>query len=248
MPPKKQTKKTTTIQPLNLSNIKLGDKNNATLLKIMQKLNKTIETVTKAQDEFNDNFESLQNYKEDEMNNMIQELSLKTEECNNNLSEIETSYNNKLVELKRNYDEYKYNLECEHAKKQSDLDLEFKNYSIEKATQFLTENEFSIIPIREYEKLTTSVKNAEKDMEEYKKKVDADMHKELNARLKTQKLEHDVASSQMKARIDNQERELKQLNDLIEKLREEIREQRNLTKEVAQASQKSIMQTIGGKN
>ena len=49
----------------------------------------------------------------------------------------------------------------------------------------------------------------------------------------------------MKAKIENQEREITSLRETIVSLRDEIQAQRELTREVANAGQKSVTQNFG---
>lgn len=68
----------------------------------------------------------------------------------------------------------------------------------------------------------------------------------MNNEIKTMELTHKANNAQLVAQVEQQKKEISVLNSTIENLKNEIKEQRELTKQVAMASSKSqITQTIG---
>jgi hypothetical protein len=246
MPPKKaSTKKSSDIKPnLDMSEFQ---SNNVKLMKVFEKLSKTLETVSKAQEDFNNNFSSLQNYTDEELNEMDYTLRLKNEECYNSLQELSKQYKEKEFQLNVEFEEKKYKQEDEFKRRMTELEREYENKDFNLAQTRVEEDGYTVIQDREYKTLTNELETLRDSREEFEKRVITDMHKELNARLKTQELEHSVLTSDMKARIENQEREITGLRDTIESLKSEIQAQRELTREVAQATQKQLTQNFGGK-
>ena len=245
MPPKKAvTKKTETVQKPNLDMTEFQS-NNVKLMKVFEKLTKTLETVSKAQEDFNTNFGSLQNYTEDELNEMDYTLRLKNEECYNSLQELSKQYKEKEFKLNVEYEEKRYTLEDEHKRRMNELEREYESKEFALARENVEKEGYTVVVNRDYERMKEEITELREGREEYTKKVEADMHKELNARLKTQELQHNVATSDMKARIENQEREVVSLRETIASLKSEIQAQRELTREVAQATQKQLTQNFG---
>jgi len=109
----------------------------------------------------------------------------------------------------------------------------------------------------EYKALTDSVQKAVQDYTELKKNFDKQCatareeertkyQTKLDNDTKTMELTHKANNAQLLAQVDQQKKEILVLNSTIENLKNEVKEQRALTKEVAQASAKGqINQTIG---
>ncbi len=109
----------------------------------------------------------------------------------------------------------------------------------------------------EYKVLTDSVQRAQHDYNELKKNFDkqcnqikeeekAKYQSKLDIDTKTMELTHKANNAQLIAQVEQQKKEIQVLNSTIENLKSELKEQRELTKQVAQASAKSqITQTIG---
>lgn len=219
--------------------------NNIKLMKVFEKLTKTVENVQKVQEEFNANFENLQNYTDEELNDMDYQLRLKNEECYNHLQELTKQYNEKQFNLESDFEKKKYELETTHQRRIDELEHKYEEKEYELAEGVITSSGDVIISSVEQERLNSRIKELESSREEFEKSTTADMHKELNARLKTQELQHQVDTSNMKAKIENQEREITSLRETIVSLRDEIQAQRELTREVANAGQKSVTQNFG---
>ena len=246
MPPKRSTKSSVPSTP-NLDTKQFNNVNNIKLIKTLEKMTKSIENISKVQQEFNSNYELLTNYGEDELNELDYQIKLKNEECYNSLQEITKSYNEKKFELESDYKAREYELEQSHQQRINELDMEFTKREFEIAKTTVENDGYTVVNTREYENLKTELTTQQTTRETFEKTAEANMHKELNARLKTQELQHQVASSDMKARIENQGREIESLRTTIETLKAEIQAQRELTREVAQAGQKAVTQNFGGK-
>ena len=247
MPPKKSTKTTTSPSIPNLDTKTFSNVNNIKLMKTLEKMTKTIENMSKVQQEFNSNYELLTNYGEEELNELDYQIKLKNEECYNSLQEITKSYNEQKFQLESDYKAKEYELEQAHQQRINELEMEFNKREFESARSIVQDDGYTVVNTRDYNDLNEELTKLKSDRESFEKTCESNMHKELNARLKTQELQHQVASSDMKAKIENQTREIESLRTTIESLKFEIQAQRDLTREVAQAGQKAVTQNFGGK-
>jgi hypothetical protein len=244
MPPKKTTIKLTH-QP-NLDS-KVFSVNNAKLMKTFEKMTKSIENMTKVQRDFNENYEALLNFKDEELCELDYQLKVKNEECYNHLQDLTKSFNEKTMELENEYKHKSYVLEQSHLQRIDELDRLFYDKEIQNSRKVLEDDGYTVIITKDYLNLQNELKELRDNRETFEKNTTADMHKELNVRIKTQELQHQVATSDMKAKIENQTREIQALKDTIDTLKFEIQAQRELTREVAQAGQKSVTQNFGNK-
>lgn len=247
MPPKQSTKTTTSALTPNLDTKAFNNVNNIKLIKTLEKMTKTIENMSKIQEEFNANYQHLSNYGEEELNELDYQIKLKNEECYNSLQEITKSYNEKKFQLESDYKAKEYELEQSHQQRVNDLEMQFVKREFESAKTTVENEGYTVISSREYNNIKSDLENLQKTRDEFEKTCESNMNKELNARLKTQELQHQVDSSDMKAKIENQCREIESLRTTIETLKLEIQAQRELTREVAQAGQKSVTQNFSGK-
>jgi hypothetical protein len=248
MPPKKATKSSSssTTTP-NLDTKTFSNVNNIKLMKTLEKMTKSIENMSKVQQEFNANYELLSNYGEEELNELDYQIKLKNEECYNSLQEITKSYNEQKFQLEADYKAKEYDLEQSHQQRINELEMEFSKREFDSARTVVEGEGYTVVNTRDYTTLNEELTKLKADRESFEKTTEANMHKELNARLKTQELQHQVASSDMKARIENQVREIESLRNTIDSLKIEIQAQRDLTREVAQAGQKAVTQNFSGK-
>ena len=247
MPPKKSNPSTTKQPAQPNLNANVFNVNNAKLMKTFEKMTKSIENMTKVQREFNENYEALSNFKDEELCELDYQLKIKNEECYNHLQDLTKSYNEKTMTLENEYQQKRYELEQTHQQRIDELSRSFADKEIQGARQILEDEEYTVITNRVYQNLQNELTELKDNRETFETTTIANMHKELNARLKTQELQHQVATSDMKAKIENQEREIAGLRETIESLKLEIQAQRDLTREVAQAGQKSVTQNFGGK-
>lgn len=122
---------------------------------------------------------------------------------------------------------------------------------------FAKELKMKFIKEDEYKELTNQVTKAVQDFNELKKsfdtqceKVRTEENKKYTGMLKNEittiELTHKANNASLQAQVEQQKKEVQMLQQTIESMKIEIKEQRELTKEVAQASSKAqITQTIG---
>lgn len=243
MPPKKATTKSTKATVKAPSDVFTS--NNMQLYKLVEDMTKNMTSLMECQQKFNDNFESLQNYQQEEMNNLDYQLKLRSEECYNKFKDTEREHTEKMEQLQKTYNERSYQLEQEHLKKMDQLERDFDEREMELANEVMGENNKTVVDTSEYDKMRAELENYESRMAETEKRLVESHHKELNARLATMKLQHQVESSDMSATIKQQEKEIKVLNETITTLKAEIQAQRKLTESVANATQKQLTQNFG---
>lgn len=243
----KTCKKTSGSLPAEPSlDTKLFQPDNIKLIRALEKMTKTLDKLTKDQQEFNDNFSLLSNYTEDEMNEMDYKLRVKNEECYNYLHELQKKYTEKQFTLDNDYNTRTYELETKFKQLQRELENEYAEKSISEMTGVLN-NKYNRIVVDKFEndELKNELDRLRSQQEALKKDLETQMHKELNARLQTAKLQHEVETSNMKAQIENQKREIAVLADTITTLKQEVQAQRDLTQSVANATQKQLTQNFG---
>ena len=159
---------------------------------------------------------------------------------------LESEFADKKKALSNTYEDETYTIKrkiAEDKVKQCEL------YSKEFHMKFLKEDE--------YKQLLDNVQKAVQDFNELKKSFDkqcdsirSEELKKFQVQLKiettTMDLTHKAANAQLFAQTEQQKKEILVLQQIIENHKLELKEQRELTKEVAQASSKSqINQTIG---
>ena len=191
------------------------------------------------------NFTQLQNYTDEELCDMDYQLREKNEECYNHLQDLTKQYNEKQFALETDFEKKNYELETRHQRRIDELQHEFEEREKELSEAYAERTEQCIIPQLTVQTMKDTIDDLKSGREDYEKEANQRMQKELNARLATQTLQHQVDTSDMKARIENQEREIASLRETIESLKSEIQAQRELTREVANAGQKAVTQNFG---
>jgi hypothetical protein len=244
MPPKKSTTtKTKNTQPVKTGNIFNID--NMKLYKLVENLTKSIDSLNNVQENFNQNFDELKNYQNEEFNNMDYQLKLKNESCYDQYNMMVKEFKEKEFVLENEHKMKLYNLEKEFNENKDNFDRELAKYKFESARNVVENENFVVVEEEDYNKLLADKDNYEKSLGEQKAKLEKDFHSQLNARLSTKDLEHQVASSEMKATIQQQTKEITRLESTIETLKQEIQAQRKLTESVASSSQKAVTQNFG---
>lgn len=225
---------------------KLFQPDNIKLIRALEKMTKTLEKLAKDQEEFNSNFSELSNYTEDEMNEMDYKLRLKNEECYNYLTQLNKAYTEKQFALDNEFNERKYALETKYKQLEQDLEMAYVDATVSKLTGILQDKyNRVVVDSFDYNEQQRELSNLRKQQDEFRKEMQAQMHKELNARLETSKLQHQLETSTMQATIENQKREIEVLRNTISDLKGEVQAQRELTEKVANASQKQLTQNFG---
>lgn len=161
-------------------------------------------------------------------------------------AELDTEIRNKHLEseaLKLEFENNKRNLRIETEQELA----EFKRAAILK---FLNETDEVPIKVNEYKKLNEVIEELEKKLltiEETTIAKEKEKTKSaLSQALTNSSLKNAAEMAILRAKTDIQEKEIKTLESLIDNQKEEIASQRELTKQVAQAtSQAQIQQHIG---
>jgi hypothetical protein len=247
MPPKKTTNakvKTTKLSSVTPSgNVFTID--NMKLYKLVESLTKSIDSLNSVQESFNQNYEELKNYQNEEFNNMDYQLKLKNESCYEQYNQIVKDFKEKEFVLENEHKMKLYNLEKEFNENKDNFDREIAKHKFEKARVIIEKENFVVLESEIYDKLVGDKENYENTLANQKATLEKDFHAQLNARLLTKELEHKVASSDMKATIQQQTKDIERLESTIETLKQEIQAQRKLTESVAASSQKAVTQNFG---
>lgn len=247
MPPKKAAntktvKKTTT--PVSPSgNVFTID--NMKLYKLVESLTKSIDSLNSVQESFNQNYDELTNYQNEEFNNMDYQLKLKNESCYEQYNQMVKEFKEKEFVLENEHKMKLYNLEKEFNENKDNFDRDLTKHKFESARVVVEEENHVVVEQEEYDKLVGDKETYEASLADQKAKLEKDFHSQLNARLSTKDLEHKVASSDMKATIQQQTKDISRLESTIETLKQEIQAQRKLTESVAASSQKAVTQNFG---
>lgn len=234
MPPKRNSKK----EP---------DNYNTELKLLITKLNKDTENVSKLQETFMDTFNELKNFSANSIGQIDNEIEKKQEECYNMIQQLNREYDEKEYELSKNYERKEYELTTSYKYKKSQLEKEFSNDELEKAESICTNNKKVVIDQEEYNNLNKEISSLKEIHETLDKTLKEKYEKQLNKDLKTKDLENELKCAEMKANIEQQRKEIITLNETISTLKTEITEQRNLTKSVAESTQKAVTQNFSSK-
>ena len=245
MPPKKATKTTKkSTAPVSPSgNVFTID--NMKLYKLVENLTKSIDSLNNVQESFNQNYDELKNYQNEEFNNMDYQLKLKNESCYNQYNQMVKEFQEKEFVLENEHKIKLYNLEKEFNENKDNFDRELAKHKFNSARTVVEGEHFVVVEQEEYDKLVGDKDNYEASLADQKSKLEKDFHLQLNARVTTKDLEHKVASSDMKATIQQQTKDIARLESTIETLKQEIQAQRKLTESVAASSQKAVTQNFG---
>ena len=185
--------------------------------------------------------------------------------------QLETKKNEYKDLLKSNDNEYKqkmYNLETEYSSKKRALENDFKNskilidqqlseYKLKACKELAGQNNMLLVEKAESEKMYTERNNLLKELTELKNTFTSKLSQEvaierniykskLEQETNTINLSYKATTAELNARVTQQTKEIEILNKTIETLKNEIMEQRNLTREIANAGAKGqITQNIG---
>ena len=247
MPPKKSTKKTSTSTAPVVKQESLFNTTqmNMKLFKLVETLSKNIDSLQSTQETFNSNFSNLQGFSQEQLNEMDYQLKLHTEECDNQYNEMLKQHNDKMKTLENEYNEKQYQMEQDHLRKTDEVERKLKDREYELAVGIVENHNKTIVDNDEYDDMDEQIKTADERFEKLKTDLEAGHKKELHSALNTMKLQHQVDSSNMKATIEQQVKEIGRLEDTINTLKLEIQAQRKLTESVANAGQKSVTQNFG---
>jgi len=221
---------------------------NVELMEHVTSLTKRLENASKVQQEFVNAFEGLKDFSDASIQEIDMKIKKKDHEYYEKYDTATKKHALDLYNLEKMFKEKDYDLNKTFNMRKDNMEKEFNLDEYNKAKVVLRNKDE--IPVREREfvdlktELDTLTKNQKQRENEIQKEADVKAHKELNARLANEALQFKATSADMKAKIDQQVKEITILNNTIQTLREEIVEQRKLTKSVAEATQKSIQQTF----
>jgi hypothetical protein len=145
--------------------------------------------------------------------------------------------------LQYDYSKLKTNLENEHADAKIKFQQNLQIHKMDTINKFCNELNLSLI---EKDKLQSLRDELEQLKEKYADEKEEALNQEktrskneLTNSVKTLQLEHKAEIASLSSQVNQQVKEIEVLNNTIESLKSELREQRQLTKEVAQAASKS---------
>ena len=189
---------------------------------------KAINKLVQKQEDFTTAIEDLKNLNAENMTSIQLELKSKREELNN---------------LTKEFDVKKKDLQIK-------VDQEFNEYSYEKAKEIIGERGEIPVDEEEYTELESAVEQSKEEMEEeMQEKISEEQQKAKQAlaqALKNKDLEHKAHIANLQAEVEQLKKERKIFESTIKNLREDIEAQRQLTKQVAEASKSgAISQTFG---
>ena len=172
--------------------------------------------------------------------------------------------------LQKEYDEKKKQLNQTHTESVRALQNELKNIQIEteqnlrrfklKACEDVAkELNMKLLNNDEYKLQVDTTAKVNKELDDLKKKFDATLNTvrqeektrfdtETKRQLEYKEQVYKTLTAEISAQLTQQKKEIEILNKTIETLKNEITEQRNLTKEIAQASSKSQISQTFAKN
>lgn len=192
------------------------------------RLAEAIANFTKKQELFLEAHEQLKDYSD----NIFKDLDLQIDTKQQELSELKYKYEHENSNLK---------IEC---------DLNFKQYKYEAALKVLEDCDEVPIKTTELNSLKEELATLKAEFEtKLKTGISAEQnnsHKALSAALTNAELKHKAETAEILAQSKQKEQQVLVLQATIDNLKAEISAQRELTKSVAEASQKgAINQTFG---
>ena len=146
-------------------------------------------------------------------------------------------------QLTSQYEQANKQLENEHIDAKIKMNQEIREHGLQAANQLLASMNMTSISTDKLQAMTeelstikeTSATSLAKAVEQEKQQAKQHLQREVHGI----QLEHKANIASLQAQVEQQVKEIRLLNDTIANLQNEIAQQRNLTKEVAQASSKS---------
>lgn len=221
---------------------------NTQLNNLVISLQKELIQVHKSHEQFNELFNKLESFSAESIVKIDNDIKIKEEEIYDRFNKTMKEFNEKEYQLQINYNKKVYDMDHQYQIKLDQAEQEFNHAELEKAITIVNKNKKTILDNEIYDKMT-------KEMNELKKlnqTIEKDLRntleekykRELESHIKTKDLESQVQCADMKATIEQQKKEIATLVDTIKTLKSEITEQRNLTKSVAESTQKSVTQNF----
>ena len=231
-------------------------------------LAQAINNLTVKGEQFISAFNSFSTFKETIMQLDIQ-IETKKKQYKELMEKLDRDYKDKTNQFQREYADLTKQSQATHADNLRTMQNELKNNQLE-VTQKLREYELKgceelvkkynmmVLKVDEYKNLTETINRVNRELDDLKKKFVDNCNiikteeknryeTELKRQRETQELTHKTNCAEMKAQLEQQKKEIDMLNRTIETLKLEIAEQRNLTKEIANASSKAQINQRFGK-
>lgn len=190
----------------------------------------------------------------------INNLVLRGEQFTSAIESLNQFTKERLVQLdiqisskKQEFTELSHQLENEYKNLQIKLKQELDEFKISAVEKVLSPLGFTHVNKIEYQNLKNENSDLRDTMEE---KIESAVNIETSKKnmekeiaLQNRDLQHKAEVAGLRAEVEQQKKEIAMLNSTIQNMKQEIAAQRELTKEVAQASSKAqITQTIGKSN
>ena len=183
---------------------------------------------------------------EKEYVNKTEQLEKEFKTLNDELTE---TFKNKNTELLQQFKHNKKDLEQQFKNEKIDTEQQLRQYKLEACEKIATENDYKLIPLKEYEKNQSELdelKEKHADLQsntedKIKEKIEIErqsLQEKLAHHNTTIELNHKAEIAELTAQNRQQIKEIEMLNKLIINLTNEVSEQRQLTKEIAIASSK----------
>lgn len=222
---------------------------NVELMERVDALTKKLENASKAHSDFVDVFNQLKDFSNESIKEIDIKIKKKDEECYNKYSQLSKDFSFKVTNLQSSFEKKKYDLDRQFQQTRDEMEREFQQNEYEKAVEVLEEKGEIAVVEKDYSALKKECEDLKKTMEKKEKEVlainDAKWKKEMDIILRTKDLEFQATSADMKAKIEQLNKEVSVLHSTIETLKDEIQEQRNLTRSVAEAAQGAVTQNFG---
>lgn len=188
-----------------------------------------IKNITMKQDGFIIAVEKMEKYQTDILANLDLEIETKKIELN----DLEESYKHRektgKIETMQRLNEFGYQASVQIIKERNETVI-----NEDKLGEMI-------------QNLTTMKSEYSVELDSIKSKAKESSAKELNAALTTSELKHQAEIAQISAQLGQQNKEISNLEKTIDNLRNELAEQRKLTKDVAQAGRAAPINLSTGK-
>ncbi len=170
---------------------------------------------------------------------------------------LSSDYTDKSKKLETEFVDKKKSLTNTYEDSQLDIKRKIAEDKSKQCELFAKELKMKFVKEDDYKSLSEQVQKAQADYLELKKSFDKQCDairteelKKYNTQLKNEtttiELTHKANNAVIQAQVEQQKKEIQVLHQTIDNLKSELKEQRELTKEVAQASSRAqINQTIG---
>lgn len=172
---------------------------------------------------------------------------------------LENKYEAEKDELEKSYENRSKELELNFKHEQIETNQKLREYKLKACKELATENGMLLVEKSDNDKLLGEKSALANELKQLKDKYDTTLKAEVSAEknkfdalLKQEKttmdLTYKMQTADVNAKVVQLEKEVTVLNKMIDNLKNELAEQRNLTKDVASsASRSAINQSFGNK-